>query len=68
MEEIPPPYDVENFNIEKRVRVEQEEDPDLKVKKPAFLVGVPRFSETVKGNNNLNFSDTRRRWRWAYHP
>jgi hypothetical protein len=49
MEEVPPPYDVENFTIEKRVRIEQEEDPDLQVKKPPFLTGVPRFSSTVKG-------------------
>ena len=61
MEEIPPPYDVENFNIEKRVRVEQEEDPDLQVKKPPFLTGVPRFSETVKGNKNIITKSYQRR-------
>jgi hypothetical protein len=50
LEIIPPPgaYDVENFNIEKAVRVEKEEDPDLAVKKPPFNSSIPRFDLEAK--------------------
>ena len=44
---MPPPgaYDVRNFNIEKKVEVIQEEDPDLNIDKPPFLSKVERFPE-----------------------
>ena len=44
---FPPPgaYVVENYTIEKKTRVEMEEDIDLAIKKPAFNSSVTRFAQ-----------------------
>lgn len=42
----PGAYEAKNHTIELAVRVEKEEDPDLRVKKPGFGSSMPRFSES----------------------
>ena len=46
----PPPgaYNINYYDITKKVIKEEEEDPDLVVNKPGFNTGADRFKEEAK--------------------
>lgn len=49
IEFYPPPgaYNIDHHTIEKVTKIENEDDPDLTVKKPPFNTGMPRFKDNL---------------------
>ena len=44
---------MDHLDIEKRFKIEDEEDADLVIKKPGFLSSEPRFKERYKGRISI---------------
>ncbi|EAR84117.1 sperm-tail PG-rich repeat protein (macronuclear) [Tetrahymena thermophila SB210] len=58
---VPPPgqYNIDAYDIKKKVQKDDEDDPELAVKKPGFLSGEVRFKEpkVVKKDDDDDFDD-----------
>lgn len=48
MDPAPGSYNIDAFDIHKKLVEDEEDDPDLVVKKPGFLSGEPRFKNKSK--------------------
>ena len=52
----PPPgtYETNLYDIATKIKKEEEENPDLMIKKPAFGIGEVRFKEPPKKDENID--------------